>query len=91
MTLFNFNLPLDLPLELAIDAVSDYSPTPAPFARKQPVVDPGRAALDVLLAKLSKTDLPGVEQHVKNIFLVEKGPRKGSPISVRGIQKRMEC
>lgn len=26
MTLFNFNLPLDLPLELAIDAVSDYSP-----------------------------------------------------------------
>ena len=28
MTLFNFNLPLDLPLELAIDAVSDYSPHP---------------------------------------------------------------
>jgi len=28
MTLCNFNLPLDLPLELAIDAVSDYSPHP---------------------------------------------------------------
>ncbi len=62
MTLCNFNLPLDLPLELAIDAVSDYSPTPAPFASKQPVADPGRAALDVLLAKLSNADLPGVEQ-----------------------------
>lgn len=90
MTLCNFYLPLYLPLELAIDAVSDYSSTPPPFARNQQVVDPGCAALDVLLAKLSKTDLPGVEQHVKKIFLVEKGPCKGSPISVRGIQKRME-
>jgi hypothetical protein len=31
-----------------------------------------------------------LSSHVKKIFLVEKGPRKGSPISVRGIQKRME-
>jgi hypothetical protein len=57
MTLCNFNLPLDLPLELAIDAVSDYSPTPAPFARKQPVAYPGRAYSDVLLTELSKTNL----------------------------------
>jgi site-specific recombinase XerC len=28
--------------------------------------------------------------HVKKLFLVEKGIHKGSPISVRGIQKRME-
>jgi site-specific recombinase XerD len=27
----------------------------------------------------------------KKVFLVEKGTCKGSPISVRGIQKRMEC
>ena len=32
MTLFNFNLPSGIPLETAIDVVSDYSPTPAPFA-----------------------------------------------------------
>jgi hypothetical protein len=52
MTLFNFNFPPDLPLELAIDAVSDYSPTPAPFASKQPVADPARAILEVLLIVL---------------------------------------
>jgi hypothetical protein len=62
MTLCNFNLPLGIPLEPAIDAVSDYSPIPAPFTRKQPTVDPARALLEVLLAKLSKADLPGVEQ-----------------------------
>jgi site-specific recombinase XerD len=28
---------------------------------------------------------------IKNVFLVEKGVYKGRPISVRGIQKRMEC
>lgn len=27
----------------------------------------------------------------KKIFLVEKGPCKGRPLSVRGLQKRMEC
>ena len=27
----------------------------------------------------------------KRVFLVQKGPLKGKPISVRGIQKRMEC
>ena len=31
-----------------------------------------------------------LSSHVKKIFLVEKGAHKGSPISVRGIQKRME-
>jgi len=62
MTLFNFNLSSGIPLETAIDVVSDYSSTPEPFAKKQPVVDPARALLEVLLAKLSQTDLPGVEQ-----------------------------
>jgi hypothetical protein len=62
MTLFNFSLPIGLPLEPAVDAVSDYSPTPARSAGKQPVVDPAGALLEVPLAKLSKADLPGVEQ-----------------------------
>jgi integrase/recombinase XerD len=62
MALFNFNLPLGLPLEPAVDAVSDYSPTPASSASKPPVIDPARALLEVLLAKLSNADLPGVEQ-----------------------------
>lgn len=61
MTLFNFNLPTGIALEPAIDAVSDYCPTPAPSANKQPVVDPARAMLEALLEKLSKVDLPGVE------------------------------
>jgi hypothetical protein len=59
MTHCNFNLPLGLPLELAIDAVSDYSPTPPSFARKQQVVDPGRAALDVLLRNSPRPIRPG--------------------------------
>jgi site-specific recombinase XerD len=61
MTLFNFNLPLGLPVEPAVDAVTDYSPTPAPSDSKPPVVDPARVLLEVLLAKLSEVDLPGVE------------------------------
>ncbi|RPJ14961.1 MAG: hypothetical protein EHM37_04825 [Deltaproteobacteria bacterium] len=81
MTLCNFNLPLDLPLELAIDAVSDYSPTPAPFASKQPVADPGRAALDVHLAKLSDADLPGVEQLKE--YLAHQYRRNFRPCTLR--------
>ncbi|MEI7591299.1 MAG: hypothetical protein WCJ49_08345, partial [Deltaproteobacteria bacterium] len=30
------------------------------------------------------------ENKVKKVFLVEKGPLTGQPISIRGIQKRME-
>lgn len=62
MTLFNFNLPLNLPLEPAADAVSDSSSTPAPSASQHPVIDPARAMLEALLEKLSQEDLPGVEQ-----------------------------
>jgi integrase/recombinase XerD len=62
MALFNFNLPIGVPLEPAVDAVSDYPPTPARSASQQPIVDPARVLLEVLLAKLSQADLPGVEQ-----------------------------
>ncbi len=44
--------------------------------------DDARSALEVYLQKrLSKA---------KELFLVQKGPMKGTPISVRGIQKRIE-
>jgi site-specific recombinase XerD len=44
--------------------------------------DDARSALDVYLAKRSSK--------VKKLFLVQKGPLTGTPISVRGIQKRIE-
>jgi len=43
-------------------------------------------AADGLLAYLKQRS----HQRVKKVFLVEKGDYKGRPISVRGIQKRME-
>lgn len=81
MTLFNFNLPIGIPLERAIDAVSDYSPTPATSASKQPVADPARALLEVLLAKLSKADLPGVEQLKE--YLAHQYRRNFRPCTLR--------
>ena len=44
-------------------------------------------AADVLGAYLKQRS----HYRVKKVFLVEKGVYKGRPISVRGIQKRMEC
>jgi site-specific recombinase XerD len=81
MTLFNFSLPIGLPLEPAVDAVSDYSPTPARSASKPPVVDPARALLKVLLAKLSKADLPGVEQPKE--YLAHQYRRNFRPCTLR--------
>jgi len=81
MTLFNFNLPTGIPLEPAIDAVSDYPPTPAPFASKQPVADPARALLEVLSAKLSQADLPGVEQLKE--YLAHQYRRNFRPCTLR--------
>ena len=43
-------------------------------------------AADALVAYLKQRS----SHRVKNVFLVEKGHYKGQPISVRGIQKRME-
>ena len=44
--------------------------------------DDAKASLDAYLAKRSSK--------VRKLFLVQKGPLTGTPISVRGIQKRME-
>jgi len=43
-------------------------------------------AVDGLLAYLKLRS----DRRIKKVFLVEKGDYKGQPISVRGIQKRME-
>ena len=44
--------------------------------------DDARSALDAYL--------PNRSSKAKGLFLVQKGPHSGTPISVRGIQKRME-
>jgi site-specific recombinase XerD len=46
------------------------------------VSDDARSALEAYLAKRSSK--------AEGLFLVQKGPMKGKPISVRGIQKRIE-
>jgi site-specific recombinase XerC len=46
------------------------------------VSEDARAALRAYLAKRSSK--------AKGLFLVQKGPMKGKPLSVRGIQKRIE-
>jgi site-specific recombinase XerD len=74
--------------DLAVDAID--------HQRKQIFVSKGKGGKDrivyvsedarsALLAYLSKRSAKG-----KSLFLVQKGPMKGQPLSVRGIQKRME-
>ncbi len=53
---------------------------------KDRVVYISEDAVDGLLAYLKLRS----HRRVKKVFLVEKGDYKGQPISVRGIQKRME-
>jgi site-specific recombinase XerD len=74
--------------ELTVDAVE--------FGRKQIFVFHGKGAKDrvvymsedahsALLAYLEKRS-----SKAKGLFLVQKGPMRGKPLSVRGIQKRIE-
>jgi len=74
--------------ELTVDAVE--------YGRKQIFVFHGKGAKDrvvymsedarsALLAYLAKRS-----SKVRGLFLVQKGPMRGKPLSVRGIQKRME-
>ena len=53
---------------------------------KDRVVYVSKDAYDALVGYLRVRE----PSRVKTLFLVEKGPYKGKPISVRGIQKRME-
>jgi site-specific recombinase XerD len=74
--------------ELTVDAVE--------YGRRQIFVSHGKGAKDrvvymsddarsALLAYLAKRS-----SKAKGVFLVQKGPMRGSPLSVRGIQKRIE-
>ncbi len=81
---------------LRVQEVADLTVEAIDHQRKQIFVSKGKGGKDrvvymsedarsALLAYLSKRSVKG-----KRLFLVQKGPLKGQPLSVRGIQKRME-
>jgi site-specific recombinase XerD len=81
---------------LRVQEVADLTVDAVDFQRRQIFVSNGKGGKDrivyisedarsALLAYLSKRSAKG-----KRLFLVQKGPMKGQPLSVRGIQKRME-
>jgi len=81
---------------LRVQEVADLTVDAIDHQRKQIFVSKGKGGKDrvvylsedtrsALLAYLSKRSAKA-----KRLFLVQKGPLKGQPLSVRGIQKRME-
>jgi len=81
---------------LRVQEVADLTVDAVDSQRKQIFVSKGKGSKDrivymsedarsALLAYLAKRSAKG-----KRLFLVQKGPMKGQPLSVRGIQKRME-
>jgi site-specific recombinase XerD len=81
---------------LRVQEVADLTMDSVDYQRKQIFVSKGKGSKDrivyvsedarsALLAYLSKRSPKG-----KSLFLVQKGTMRGQPISVRGIQKRME-
>ncbi len=81
---------------LRVQEVADLTVDAVDYQRKQIFVSMGKGRKDrvvyvsedarsALLAYLSKRSVKG-----KRLFLVQKGPMRGQPLSVRGIQKRME-
>jgi site-specific recombinase XerD len=81
---------------LRVQEVTDLTVDAVDYQRKQIFVSKGKGSKDrvvyvsedaraALFAYLSKRSVKG-----KRLFLVQKGPRRGQPISVRGIQKRIE-
>jgi site-specific recombinase XerD len=75
---------------LTVDAIEN--------RRRQLYVFNGKGSKDRVVY-LSEDALSALEAYMqkrkwskeKKVFLVQKGPLRGKPISVRGIQKRMEC
>lgn len=73
---------------LTVDAVE--------YRKRQVFVSNGKGAKDRVMylsddaAKALEGYLQKRSSKARELFLVQKGPRKGKPISVRGIQKRME-
>jgi site-specific recombinase XerD len=81
---------------LRVQEVADLTVDALDYQRRQIFVSKGKGSKDrivyvsedarsALLAYLSKRSAKG-----KRLFLVQKGPMRGQPLSVRGIQKRME-
>ncbi len=81
---------------LRVQEVADLTADAVDYQRKQIFVSKGKGSKDrvvyvsedartALLAYLSKRSVKG-----KRLFLVQKGLMRGQPLSVRGIQKRME-
>jgi len=81
---------------LRVQEVADLTVDAVDYQRKQIFVSKGKGSKDrlvyvsedarsALFGYLSKRSTKG-----KRLFLVQKGPMKGKPLSVRGIQKRME-
>ena len=81
---------------LRVQEIADLTVDAADYQRKQIFVSKGKGGKDrvvyvsedarsALFAYLSKRST-----RAKRLFLVQKGPMKGQPLSVRGIQKRME-
>ncbi len=81
---------------LRVQEVADLTVDAVDYQRRQIFVSKGKGGKDrivylsedarsALLAYLSKRSTKE-----KRLFLVRKGPMKGQPLSVRGIQKRME-
>jgi len=81
---------------LRVQEVADLTVDAVDYPRRQIFVSQGKGGKDrvvylsedarsALLAYLAKRSAKG-----KRLFLVQKGPMKGQPLSVRGIQKRME-
>jgi site-specific recombinase XerD len=81
---------------LRVQEVADLTADAVDYQRRQIFVSKGKGGKDrivymsedarsALLAYLSKRSAKG-----KKLFLVHKGPMRGQPLSVRGIQKRME-
>jgi site-specific recombinase XerD len=82
---------------LRVQEVADLTGDAVDYPRRQIFVSLGKGSKDrvvymsedarsALLAYLAKRSAKG-----KRLFLVQKGPLRGQPLSVRGIQKRMEC
>ena len=81
---------------LRVQEVADLTVDAVDYQRRQNFVSKGKGGKDrivymsedarsALLAYLAKRSAKR-----KRLFLVQKGPMKGQPLSVRGIQKRME-
>jgi len=82
---------------LRVDEVARLTADAIEYRRRQLYVFNGKGSKDRVVY-LSEDALSALQAHMqkrkfskeKRVFLVQKGPLKGKPISVRGIQKRIE-